>query len=701
MAHKGYIYYNHILSIPASLLYEDWGVMSYDSYKKKCKRKQLIRSREGRGQGNEALLSFHDLPQNLKNICIERLGDPNTAEYPNELEPFIVPDMKATDFFTKHTKPNGDTLKMSEQIVKATSCMILNAITFLLEERKLVNVKGKKKTEVWQGISTAVNSLDKKKWKFKLPKNYRVLERKYNEYLQEGYGTFIHKGEGLLNASSVKTEEQQALLEELLAHHNNLDNEQIAHHYNIYANVAGWDTISASTVRNWREKLDFYTVAGSKGKKEFDNNRKMLIKRRAPKQAMVYWTMDGWVAELLYKQQEINNKGHKTTSYTNRLTVVMVLDASTNYIVGYSIGTQESPALIKSAIRNALNHTRELFGERYKPFQVQTDNYGRGNLTSLYEASSYVYTPAEVGNAKSKVIERMFGWFNKEYFQKGLAPNWSGYGIKSDNQPNMEWINKNKHLIPEREGCEMQLIKAIEADRMKKRADYLQAWELLPQEDRIPMSLSEYLKWFGEDTGFTNRLHNTGITPTIAGIQRTYESFDHQFRMFRHEDWLIKFDPDDMTQVLAINARKNRHGKVEEVIGTREFLLEEKYEQPMDIYSQKEGDRKKLEQVRTFNKEYEQMIIERMGERREILTASFERLTANNPELELLQKALITDSRGQHKNRLSEAREGEVVVMEAPKKKAKKKEEVKKLLTYADFEEIEETTYRNSMRNKY
>lgn len=673
-----YIYHNHILSIPARLLYEDWGLMKYRTYLSYCERQKLIRSREGKGKGNEALLSYHDLPQWIKNICTEKLGDPNGAKHPNELEKYIVPDEKASSFFSNHIKPDGSGLKMNEQIVKATSCMILNAITSLLEERKLLNAKGNRKTQAWQGISVAVNALDSQKWKFKLPKNARALERRYYEYLENGYMTFIHKGEGSDNAASIKTEEQRALIEEILAHHNNLDDEQATFWYNKYAELKGWDLISASTMRNWRKKTEFYTFSGRKGKKAYDNGRKMLVKRTAPQVAMAFWTMDGWVAELLYQKTETNKKGHSVTTYTHRLTAVVVLDPSTKYIVGYSIGTHENPPLIKEALRNALNHTKELFGERYKPLQIQTDNYGKGTLTSLYEASTHIYTPAQVANAKAKVVEPFFGWFNKEYFQKGLAPNWSGFGIKSNNQPNMEWIQKNKHLIPDLEGCKIQLIKSFEADRKQKKEAYLQAWDKLPTSDRLPLSVEDYLKWFGEDTGFTNRLHHTGITPTILGEQRFYECFDHEFRMHRHENWLIKYDPDDLSQVLAINA-KSRNGKLEEIVGTKAFLLEEQHLQPMALYDQKEGDTEQLGRIRSFNKEGEKMILERQQERKNILQNDFLELINPTAELEILQKTLITDSRGKHKDRVSESRQ----------------QMAQKILIYDDFEDIEEDITNN------
>lgn len=61
------------------------------------------------------------------------------------------------------------------------------------------------------------------------------------------------------------------------------------------------------------------------------------------------------------------------------------------------------------------------------------------------------YTPAALGNAKSKIIEPYFNHINKTYCQ--MLPNWSGVNInaKRDSQPNIEILNRNRHLIPTEE----------------------------------------------------------------------------------------------------------------------------------------------------------------------------------------------------------------------------------------------------------
>ena len=75
---KTYIVHNNQLSIPASLLYEDWNLMSFENYRKKCQRGKLVQSRMRNSKGKEkvALMSYHHLPEYIKTICIEKLGDP-------------------------------------------------------------------------------------------------------------------------------------------------------------------------------------------------------------------------------------------------------------------------------------------------------------------------------------------------------------------------------------------------------------------------------------------------------------------------------------------------------------------------------------------------------------------------------------------------------------------------------------------------
>src|SRR5690606_39049944 len=101
--------------------------------------------------------------------------------------------------------------------------------------------------------------------------------------------------------------------------------------------------------------------------------------------------------------------------------------------------------------------------------------------------------------------------------------------------------------------------------------------------------LNSFLRAFGQTTGYTNKFRGDGLTPTILGIERAYDTFDLSFRKYMHEDWMVFYDEDDLSKVLVSNA-KSQNGKLVEEIGNLEFILEEKYIQPMALADQKTGD---------------------------------------------------------------------------------------------------------------
>ena len=156
------------------------------------------------------------------------------------------------------------------------------------------------------------------------------------------------------NAKKVSSKEQEALLDELLAKHTNLDNQLISEIYNTVADQLGWEKITAPTVANRKKKSKLVTYAGRQGASALSNNMLMQNKRKAPSTPMLYWTLDGWDVELLYQETTTDKKGNSVTTYHNRLTVVIVLDPYNKYPVGYAIDTHETPDLIKRALQNAI-----------------------------------------------------------------------------------------------------------------------------------------------------------------------------------------------------------------------------------------------------------------------------------------------------------------------------------------------------------
>ena len=130
---------------------------------------------------------------------------------------------------------------------------------------------------------------------------------------------------------------------------------------------------------------------------------------------------------------------------------------------------------------------------------------------------------------------------------------------------------------------------------------------------------------------------------TIGGKRYDYDCFNPQFREHSSTRWQVMYDPEDMSRALAVNEDH-----------TLQFLLEEKYVQPMALAERTEGDYEQLMRVREFNQQQDERRIERICGYQEKAANFIEQHSTK--ELETLQKLLITDSKGQHKNNRNKER---------------------------------------------
>lgn len=634
---------NGTVCVPAKILYDGLNLITETYYKQLCYKGTLNKVQIG-GNGRQALVELKSIPAGYRQKIIKEYGEPLEEPVISRVEYFYQEDMKARAVFEEHILPDGRHLSLEHQEEYTANASMLTAIDAVVNETLITRKsRGGSKAVNWIGIADTVKRLKDIKdelgnyfYKHTLPENERRLRDKYNDYMKNGYtslisGKFMNK-----NTAKIDNEVKIAVLQELLGDGRNIDNKLISDLYNTIAKVKGWKEIDASTVSNWRKKLKRVTEAGRRGSKHYKNTLSMQVKRSRPSAPLFYWTADGWKAELFYQKQTISKNG-KTTTYHHRLTIVVILDAFNNYPIGYAIGENESPELITEALRNAVNHTKELFGERYRTWQLQTDNYQKKNLTPIYQAIADKWTPAEVGNAKSKVIEPYFKDLNKIC---QLNKNWAGHNITAsrDKQVNDEWLNMNKKYFPDATGCKQQIIQIIEMQRAKKREEFITAFNSLPAADKLNLSNELYLYKFGHKTE-PNRLEGQGLTPRIGGIEHFYDCYDLNFRNHYAERWVIHYDPDDTKQALAVAKDKEQ----------LRFMVEEKYIQPMALRDLRYGDSTERQKITDYNKKDREYITEKRTRGAEMV----QELLLSDKELEngVLAGLLITDSRGQHKDR--------------------------------------------------
>lgn len=557
----------------------------------------------------------------------------------------ITIDGKAQDYYEGVSIDGKRGLDADKRMEYVNNASILNAIQSQLAAAASMQAKVGRRNRVkmsdyWARMAEYLPRVADV-FPHSLPANPRVLQRKYREYINGGepdYGALISGKFRNGNAAKVATKEQVAWITKFIGFHTNVDCQEVADAYNTFCDTCGWKKITGRTVWNWAQRYGWAVDAGRYGAKAYLNRYGMQVKRLAPTAPMLFWSLDGWTVELYYRKR--NNRGR--TTYCNRLTVVVVLDPYNKYPIGYATGEQESPALIKAALRNAANHTAELFGQRYRPVQLQSDNYQIKVMLPVYGIAEYV-TPAAVGNAKAKPIEPYFRRLNHKYAKK-CSGNWSGYGVTSrkESQPNLEWLNAHKGEIPDEATVRGQIDWIINSERGLKREAYVAGWSKTPADCRLPMPTERYLLTFGEETGYKNALEGSGLNVRLLGARRSYDSFDLEFRKYAHVRWNIKYDPDNLHEVLAVNDE-----------GDLRFVLEEKHLQPMALADRRPGDAEKLQRIRDFNRELKKAVIDFDTAATETVHESLlQHPDLNNP----YAKSLITDSRGQHKDRRSQYR---------------------------------------------
>lgn len=673
-----YTYYDNKLGVKIKFLISNKNkieqslcLLTYRALKKRMDsntscEKQLRRA----SLGHDALILFSSLTQSWKDAITTKLGHPKEEIKKSWFAQHYISDRKAFDFYVAHRYADDKKLEPSLLEKYTYNASVLNTVLQMKTNRKAyAKALGCTRIDIWDSLSKDVNAF--REVAHNLPTTKDSLRRKVSQYSKFGYKALISGKLQNSNAKKVTLKEQMALLDELIGKHTNLNNEVICSLYNMVAERMNWKTITSVSVANRKEKSNLVTFAGRNGSKALSNKLLMQNKRKAPSSPMLYWTLDGWDAELLYQKKVIDRKGNSKITYHNRLTVVVVLDPYNKYPIGFAIGTHETPKLIKEALQNAFNHTKELFGNYYKPYQLQSDRYSIKKLTPLYEACTKHFTPAKVGNSKAKIIEPYFDYINEKYCH--LKDNWSGYNVDSGskNQPNDEILNKIRKSFPNEAECYKQIARVIDEERAIKIEDFKTKWADVSNEHRQEMDLESYLLTFGSITGYTNKLKGEGIVITIDGVKRYFDSFDLNFRNFALEDWTLMYDTNDLTNALAVSSD-----------GKHRFMLEEKYIQPMALADRKENDAEQLQKVADYNKKVVEYITTSREENYNTLEELFETPSLNDT----LAKHLIIDSQGQHKNQRNKPRElaAKARVIET---KNTKKEAVKQTKTFKQEQE--------------
>ncbi len=444
-----YAYQNNILSIPAKFLYgsEKEGNLeeiTYKMYSHWRDRGKLIVTKQGRGKGNEAWVSFYDIAdQTIKEKVIEVLGNPKEVVVYNQLENYIVPDQKAARFFAAHRKPDGTALSFEKQREKATNAMILNAIQTVFNDRgALTKMFGKKRILIWQNITEAVNALDRTKWHFKLPGNYRSLRRRYEKYIKYSYPIFIHANEGSDNASKISKDNGDFLLAQYCLPIK-LSIPEVLERYEIERTKhKGWKSLTNNAVYNYLyqpERERIWTLSRH-GRETYDRKYKHTVTRdKSNWFPNCYWAIDGTKLDWVHFWDDSSNK------MGAKLKIDVMFDVYSEKIIGWSLSFTENHIEHFKTIKMAVNEAG------CRPYFMTYDNQGghkMARMQTLYNSLMAInkghHHPNKAKN-HSNPAEQLFKRIQQQVINKFWFSDGQSITVKrDDNKMNVDFILENK-----------------------------------------------------------------------------------------------------------------------------------------------------------------------------------------------------------------------------------------------------------------
>lgn len=545
--------HNNILCVQASWIVEN-EIISESNYKQLCSRGHLKKLTTG-GNGRKALIQFDTMRSDIKNKVIELAGDPYAKVTTITFTDYIEDDQKAYEFFRNYTLDNGEALPEKNIKEYCANANITNAINTIVNS-KLAQRKALagSKINVWDRITEVVSELPKHTYPHSLPANSRRLKDRVKQYLNDGYGVFIHKSFGSKNAEKINDDAKSFVLARWCDRVKRVANyNQLLKEYNAKAEEEDWKLLkSEQSLINFLTdpKIEPLWYGYRFGELKMKEKFTMSFKTALPSMRDSLWYSDGTKVNLFYQDA---NGAMKT------INVYEVMDAYSEVFLGYHISEKEDYEAGYQAFKMAMQVSE------HRPYQISFDN-GAGNKKlhsgGFFDKISHLAIKTQPYNGKSKTIESAFGRFQTQFLAQ--LPNYSGQNITSkkvSSHANMEFILANTDKLP--------TLEELKAIYKQKRNEWNQATHPKTGKPRIEMYFEsinpdspevtpfQMVDFFWIERNLPVMCQSGGISFKEKKIQYDYvvyqqnsRAIDQEWHMSNvNQKFHIKFDPDDMSLI--------------------------------------------------------------------------------------------------------------------------------------------------------
>ncbi len=578
---------------------------TYDSLKQRNRIEVLDRG----GNGRSVLIVYETLPDNYKQLILEKYGNPYTYIAKQPLLQIIRKDIKAERFFLDYRYDEHKCLPTTHVSQYTQAASWLNMLLEMRDNKRNVKKQlGLTMEEFWKVVLEMIVA-----HKIELPHSYRRLTEKLKVFEQEGYKTLIDWRFGNQNSTKVKDKLAEAVLFELISHPNQHDDSVIATAYNEWAQQHDYPTISAGTVGNYRRNNGYQLQLFREGNAAWYQQYGRQTKRNRPSAPLLLVGSDDNDIDLYFRDEQLNAQGKLHVQYYHRFKAVIISDAFNDYPLGYCYADGISTELVKMAYLDAMHHIYTLTGAWYLPHQLQTDRWNLKALLPFYQSIDAEYFPASAKSPRGKYIERSFGKQWHQHLRR--FPNYAGNNITSDFRLNPDHMASAKTQFPHKEeGITIleAFINGLRKEKDPKTGQSRQdAWRAAFQASDMSkercISEEQMLRLFGVRHEYTNTITNGGIRLTIQGNPYEYQIPDELYLQHVGRKIQVIYDPLDFSRVLVTDDHQLR------------FIANSYEKLPAARADYQSGDQERLFRLLQQKKAMVQQIIDRKKDRAALL----------------------------------------------------------------------------------
>jgi len=584
------------------------------------------------------LIAYETLSEAHKEKIIARYKDPYDFVARDPILRMVSQNSTARQFFLDY-QYNGKKLPIRRINQYTRAAEWLDLLVQVEESRNKIikslglsvprffdHLKGIMQTEKINGESETYNG------RFQLPADfpatYQNLQRKREEYKRSGCKALVSKVERMAGnqiAAKVFDKIAESQLLTLIEDGHQYDDVLVAFMYNIWAGQNGYPAITPATVGVWRRKRASEITIGRYGNEAMNEKYIRQVKGLKPTCPLFLVEHDDNNLDFLFQDKD----GYQFNKYV----AITVKDSHCNLLLGksYVLGQNPLQEQVHHAYIDAMYYIRSLTGGWHMPHEFKADNWASKSLRPLYDKIGKFLPPSHA-NKHRGYIEQSFGNPLWKRAQKLVSQdNWSGNnmtakyrGVNPDmlnrslKEKSRPMVGNDAELIIEKFFYLLRYMPDIKRSNMNapsKEEQWLEAWNSMHKDDKLPISDEDFLIKFGirhEPQGRTISITNRGVEPRISGQKLSYDL---------PESWMydkyigakvnVVYDPFDMSRVLVTNYDDIR------------FIAKTALLQPRAVKDQYTGSRTYLNAILAEKKDQVRRASEATEQRRKIVDTSY------------------------------------------------------------------------------